>query len=147
MGIDQFNFSRRNLLTALVCAPGISREAISENLCSPDAELIALGAQFDALTRIWDDIAVQTNDTYKNFDIIGLIKKTNPIEAAIVSTRAKTIEGLLVKARAANWSREGHIYPEAEEWTDKRMAWSIVRDLIEQSNDHGKIINLKSQPF
>ena len=123
--------SRRALVTALVCAPVVSNVAICPPLSSPDATLIALGDQFNQLTGIWDELARQTNDTYLNVDIIGLVEAINPIENAIVTTHAKTIEGLLVKARAANWSREGRIFPEQEETTDKKMAWSIVRDLVQ----------------
>ena len=117
-------------MTALICGPGVSSAAICQPLQSPDAALIALGDQFNQLTDTWDELARQTNDTYENVDIIGLIETLDPIEAAIVATPAKTIEGLLVKARAAYWSREGCIHPELEESTDKKMAWSIVRDLI-----------------
>jgi hypothetical protein len=129
----RISLSRRTLLTALICAPGISSQAVAGLPCSPDSDLIAFGDQFDHLTRTWDSVARQTNHTYNNFDIIGLTEVINPIESAIVATRAKTIEGLLVKARAANWSREGRINPEAEASTDEKMAWSIVRDLIELS--------------
>lgn len=129
----EFNLSRRTLLMALTCAPGVSSVAMPERGHSPDEKLIALGAQFDHLTRTWDHVARQSHHTYENVDIIGLIETIDPIEAAIVATRAKTTEGLLVKARAANWSREGRINPEAEASTDKKMAWSIVRDLIELS--------------
>ncbi len=117
-------------MAALACTPVVSSAAICEQLPSPDAELIALGDRFNHLTDTWDELARQTNHTYENVDIIGLIETIDPIEVAIVATRAKTIEGLLVKARAANWSREGHINPEKEECTDQKMAWSIVRDLI-----------------
>src|ERR1700676_184420 len=122
---DRFKVSRRTLLMALSCAPGVSNIAIRQRVNSPDTELIALGAQFDCLAQTWDHIERQSNHTYETF-IVGLIEAINPIEAAIVASRAKTIEGLLVKARAANWSREGHIYPEEEISTDERMAWSIV---------------------
>ena len=134
MKSDRFNLSRRTLLTSLACAPGVSGLAIGKSLQSPDTELIALGAQFNELTRTWDDFARRTNHTYNNFDIVGLIEFIDPIEATIVATRAKTLEGLLVKARAANWSREGRICPEAEESTDLKMAWSIVRDLLDLSH-------------
>lgn len=126
-----FKLSRRKLMAGVACASVTSSAAIRERLPSQDAELIALGHQFDHLTKIWDELARRTNHTYDNVDIIGLIETLDPIEAAIVATRAKTIEGLLVKARAANWSREGRIHPETESSTDKKMAWSIVRDLID----------------
>jgi hypothetical protein len=60
----------------------------------------------------------------------GLIDRLGPVEAAIAATPARTIAGLCVKARAANWSREGLIDPLGEQCTDERMAWSIVRDLM-----------------
>ena len=134
MKSDRFNLSRRSLLTSLACASGVSSLVLGKSLQSPDTELIALGVQFNELTRTWVHLARQTNHTYENVDIVGLIGAINPIEAAIVARRAKTIEGLLVKARAANWSREGRVCPEAEESTDKKMAWSIVRDLLDLSH-------------
>ena len=117
-------------MAALACTPVVSSAAISKQLPSPDAELIALGDQFNHLTDTWDELARLTDHTYDGVDNIGLIETMNPIEAAIVAIPAKTIDGLFVKARAANWSREGRINPEQEESTDKKMAWSIVRDLI-----------------
>ncbi|MFZ0846880.1 MAG: hypothetical protein WAM62_13905 [Pseudolabrys sp.] len=137
----EFSLPRRALLTALVCVPVISSEAVTRQFCSLDSELIEIGAQFEHLTRTWDMVARQTNHTYNKFDIVGLIEFIDPIEATIVATRAKTLEGLLVKARAANWSREGRIYPEAEESTDLKMAWSIVRDLLDLS--HSNLSNVE----
>jgi hypothetical protein len=52
------------------------------------------------------------------------------IEAEIVATSATTIEGLRVKARAACWALLGDLDPAGESTTDKRMALSIVRDLV-----------------
>lgn len=126
----EFKLSRRAMMTALTSTTVASSVAICQPLQSPDATLIALGDKFNHLTATWDDLARRTNDTYENVDIIGLIETIDPIEKAIVATPAKTIEGLLVKARAANWSREGRINPELEQSTDQKMAWSIVRDLI-----------------
>ena len=82
-------------------------------------------------------MARQTDHSYDNFDIIALIEKISPIEAGIVSTKSKTIGGLLVKARATNWSREGRLYPEHEKSTDQKMAWSIMRTIMDRfgSND------------
>jgi hypothetical protein len=59
-----------------------------------------------------------------------LLDRLGPVEEAIVATPARTIAGLYVKARAANWSREGQIDPMVQECTDERLAWSIVRDLM-----------------
>lgn len=133
MSAYEITLSRRSLVTALVCTPIVSQAAASPTLPSPDAALKALGRQFNHLCQTWDELARRTNHTYEGVDIIGLIETLSPIEAAIVAARATTIEGLLVKAQAADWSRQGRIHPELEECTDRKMAWSIVRDLIELS--------------
>lgn len=133
MSAYETTLSRRSLVIALVCTPIVSQAAASPTLSSPDAALMALGQQFNHLCQTWDELARLTNHTCEGVDIIGLIETLSPIEAAIVAARATTIEGLLVKARAANWSRQGRIHPELEECTDRIMAWSIVRDLMELS--------------
>jgi len=133
MRSDQFNLSRRTLVASVACTAVVIRTMFDNAPRSPDAELVAFGRRLQHLTQTWDELAHQTNNTYDNVDILGLIEKLNPIESAIVRLPAKTIEGLLVKARAANWSREGRINPEKEISTDKKMAWSIVRDLLELS--------------
>jgi hypothetical protein len=123
--------TRRSVVAGFAVLPAMSRDE-----GSPDAELIALGRQFDAITSAFDDAFRQVrpgNDLkQKALDrkMDGLLDLLGPVEAAIVATPARTIAGLYVKARAANWSREGLIDPLAEECTDERMAWSIVRDLI-----------------
>jgi hypothetical protein len=127
------NLSRRAFVGGITLAPNLLGTKVS----TPDDALVRLGCEFDRLTQIWDDWAYQTKNTYENVDILGLIAKLDPIEAAIVSKRANTLDGLMVKARAANWSCQGRISPEKEASTDKRMAWSIVRDLLELSQGHG----------
>lgn len=102
----EITLSRRSLVTTLVYAPAVLRAAASPPLSSPDSELMALGQRFNHLCQTWDELARRTNHTYEGVDIIGLIETLSPIEAAIVAARATTIEGLLVKARAANWSRQ-----------------------------------------
>jgi hypothetical protein len=136
---DQFNPSRRKFVANIACLPaltsadGLQNTRFDKYSQAQDTKLISLGLHFDRLTRTWDDAALKTHNTYDNFDIVALIESINPIEAGIVSTQAKTIDGLLVKAHAANWSREGRINPEYERSTDQKMAWSIVRDLIQWS--------------
>jgi hypothetical protein len=49
--------------------------------------MIALGAQFNELSRSWHDFARRTNLTYENVEIAGLIGAVNSIEAAIVARR------------------------------------------------------------
>jgi hypothetical protein len=85
-----------------------------------DTELVALGNQFDALTRVLD-----TADLWGD-----MADALDRIERAILNTQAKTMEGLRVKARAACWARLGDLDPASGSTTDERMALSIIRDLI-----------------
>jgi hypothetical protein len=89
-----------------------------------DAELVALGNKFDEIANALDD-AIE-NKT----DLMDLLEQLRPIDAALAATSAKSIDGLRVKARAACWSRLGDLDPTDESTTDRRMALSIVRDLI-----------------
>jgi hypothetical protein len=94
--------------------------------------LIVLGREFDRITGSWADLLQGHGDTDTEIRKINqLLELLGPIETAIVATPARTIEGLCIKARAANWSREGKIDPLNELCTDERMAWSIVRDLMQ----------------
>jgi hypothetical protein len=85
-----------------------------------DTELVALGKQFDALTRVLDAADLWGDMAYA----------LDRIERAILNTQAKTMEGLRVKARAACWARLGDLDPASGSTTDERMALSIIRDLI-----------------
>ena len=59
-------------MAALACTPVVSSAAISKQLPSPDAELIALGDQFNHLTDTWDELARLTIEFYKRNYIEGL---------------------------------------------------------------------------
>ena len=74
-------------MPSLASAPGILGLAIGKSHQLPDREMIALGAQFNELTRSWHDFARRTNLTYENVEIAGLIGAVNSIEAAIVARR------------------------------------------------------------
>jgi hypothetical protein len=100
---------------------GIASVATTPAGAKTDTELVALGNQFDALTRVfdsadpWDDVAEA---------------QFAKLESAILNTQAVTMEGLRVKARAACWARLGDLDPASGSTTDARMALSIIRDLI-----------------
>jgi hypothetical protein len=100
---------------------GIASLAATPAGAKADTELVALGNQFDALTRVfdsadpWDDVAEA---------------QFAKLESAILDTQAVTMEGLRVKARAACWARLGDLDPASGSTTDARMALSIIRDLI-----------------
>ena len=120
-----FKPSRRAVVRTLVVAPMIPMAAFSEELHSDDAELMALGRQFDDVAAKIDQAIDHKSDlTMDTLNQLGMI------EGEILSAQAKTVEGLRVKARAACWALLGDLDATSQASTDKRMALSIVRDLI-----------------
>ncbi|HEY5505367.1 MAG TPA: hypothetical protein VIK28_09430, partial [Sedimentisphaerales bacterium] len=79
----------------------------------------------DTLAERFDQIISGSSDFDDDF-----IAEFDCIENAILTSHATTIDGLRVKARAACWALLGDLNPSGELTTDKRMALSIVRDLI-----------------
>ena len=120
-------FSRRTIVASLAIAPALSTSAAMAETTSPDAELIALGCQFDAVTAAIDDAFEGRAELTNELERLG------SLEAARVARPAKTREGLCVKARAACWALLGDLEP-AGETLDQRMGISIVRDLIRLSS-------------
>ena len=90
-----------------------------------DAYLLALGRDFDAASAKLDSVLANERDPPWR-----LLDELTHLDTEIVATQAVTMEGLCVKARAACWALLGDIDPEGQATTDKRMALSIVRDLI-----------------
>ena len=118
-------FSRRIVLGSLV-ASGTS--TIAPRLADTqiaDSHLIASGRKFEQLTVRFDQIVAGECDFDDSF-----IAEFDRIESEIIASHATTIEGLRVKARAACWALLGDIDPVGEPTTNRRMALSIVRDLI-----------------
>jgi hypothetical protein len=119
--------SRRELVVALAM-PAVALRATIETETPPsDAHLVALGCEFDKVTAQIDDAIDQGSDINEE-----AFNELSRIDAEIVALPAKTVEGLRVKARAACWALLGDLDPGNEPTTDKRMALSIVRDLIQQ---------------
>jgi hypothetical protein len=123
MGIDQ-KLSRRAVVVGLGVTSAKSTTLAAQN-DSPDVRLIALGHEFDEITTQWD-CAAESGSLFAG----EYFERLGRIDREIVVTEAKTTEGLLVKARAACWARLGDLDPLDEPTTDRRMALSIVRDLI-----------------
>jgi hypothetical protein len=123
MGIDQ-KLSRRAVVVGLGATSTQSTTLAAQN-SSPDARLIALGHLFDEMTAQWD-YAADSGSLFAGESF----ERLSRIDREIVATEGKTTEGLLVKARAACWARLGDLDPLDEPTTDRRMALSIVRDLI-----------------
>jgi hypothetical protein len=112
--------SRRRFGAVLAMFPLLRPTELAQAPPSSDGYLIALGRQFDEIAARFDT-AKFTDEFLDRFD---------RIEAEIVATQARTIEGLRVKARAACWSLMGDLDPTAESTTAERMALSIVRDVV-----------------
>ena len=88
-------------------------------------KLIAFGSEFDELAAQIDKAIVRRTDVGQE-----ILDRFDCVELEILMTEARTIDGLRVKARAACWALLGDLDPASESTTDKRMALSIVRDLI-----------------
>jgi hypothetical protein len=119
--------SRRELVAALAI-PSMAQSAAAHTDTMPaDSHLVSLGREFDKITA-------QIDEAIKNGADIDdeVLNELGRLDAEIVNTRAKTIEGFRVKARAACWALLGDLDPTNQPTTDKRMALSIVRDLIQR---------------
>ena len=115
--------SRRTLLGSLAASPVLTITAVPAG--AVDAKLIALGEQFDAITAQIDHA-----DEHRSEVAESTLDELSRIEAEIVATPATTIDGLRAKARAVCWARLGDFDPANNSAGGKRMALSIVRDLI-----------------
>ncbi len=123
----QEGLSRRELIAGVVAVP-VFPARLSEPLGDqPDTELIALGRQFDELATLLDRTGWGDDAAVAQFAAI---------ERAILDCKAVTVEGLAVKARAACWALLGDLDPSNGSTTDKRMAISIIRDLIQVHCPH-----------
>jgi hypothetical protein len=104
---------------------------------SPDAELIRLGAEADAIAPQLDAIEAKVGaDVDQDPEYRALNERHCELFDLIADMRAQTIEGMRVKARQILWchsgklrmpTRDEHEYPE-------RSAFSIVRDLLAGEN-------------
>ena len=111
--------SRRSVVVAaLVSASPIPLQARDEEA---DNELLALGARFDELSRALDEDARTSDVTLAEFEEV--------IEA-ILKEEAASMQGLVVKARAACWALLGDLEVPKEGTLDQRIGVSLIRDLI-----------------
>ena len=115
--------SRRSALYFAATAPA---NAVSAHPLVADADplLIELGRRFDAISAQLDR-EVRTEWT--------ALQEFDRILTQIVTTRANTLQGLLVKARAGCWVLLGDFESADESAAGAPMAFSIMRDLIRLS--------------
>ena len=118
-------FSRRSAIFSFGGLPLVKAALPSTAASAADTHLFALGREFDAVAaRVDQAIAGRADVNWSALDELARL------ETEIVAAQACTKEGLCVKARAACWALLGDLDPAAQTTTDKRMALSIVRDLI-----------------
>src|SRR5262249_40061074 len=91
---------------------------------SPDAELIALVRQLEAIPAALDHAS--THD-----EAWALIEQIDEISGTIVTKRATTIEGFNAKARATSWVLLEDLDPKTESSNDLRIVASLIRDLLD----------------
>jgi hypothetical protein len=123
--IDHIVISRRAILGSLAALPVPSSTQVLAEDSTADTQLLVLGREFaDAAAQL--DYAIDHGPEIA----AEVFDRLTRIETEIVATEAAGIVGLRVKARAACWALLGDLDPVGETTTDKRMALSIVRDLI-----------------
>jgi hypothetical protein len=122
-----YELSRRAVIGSLAASPIMPAGLALAKSTLVDAKLTELGRQFHELVTQFDD-----QDRAPAYFTDEFFTRLNRVEAEILSTPARSIEGYRVKARAACWALLGDIDPHSGTTTDRRMALSIVRDLIQQ---------------
>jgi hypothetical protein len=117
--------SRRGVLGSLGASTVLAATVTPAEAASADAHLLTLG-------RAFDDAATQLDHAMANGTDVDwqVLEQLGRLDAKIVGMAAFSMEGLFVKARAACWALLGDLDPAAQSTTDKRMALSMVRDLI-----------------
>ena len=83
-----------------------------------ETELLALGHEFDAVTAAID--AAIEDASSPPAVMTTLLERLGHLDAAIVATSARTMEGFCVKARAASWALLGDLDPAGAKAMDQR---------------------------
>jgi predicted RNA-binding protein len=128
--IKQSSFSRRAVLASLVASPFTSTAATLAGMSSfDDAYLLALGRSYGLAATTFDQSIVSGDEPdWRALDEMA------KLETEIVVMEASTVEGFCVKAQVACRALLGDLDPASEPTTQRRMALSIVRDLIRLYN-------------
>ena len=114
-------FSLRALLAGVAATPIWPARLSEKKSPQPDAELIALGRQFDELAEVLDRSGWKDEAAMSDF---------TAVEKTIMECEAVTAAGLSVKARAVSWALLGDLDPSDVPAADKKIAVSVVRDVI-----------------
>lgn len=117
--------SRRSVLSSLACSPLLASTTAPVEVLADDAQLVGLGRRFEKLAA-QIDYAIDCGSNISD----EVLNELGRVEEGIETEPARSIDGLRVKARAACWALLGDFSAADRSTTDKRMAFSIVRDLI-----------------
>lgn len=117
---------RRSLLGSLITWPlAVARHSTQGMDVDADARLRELEREFVAVAKEIDLAIAGKRDLAQN-----LLDGLDHLEREIINTPAMTLAGLRAKARAAQWALLDDIDPNGETSMDRRIALSIVRDLV-----------------
>jgi hypothetical protein len=100
----------------------------------PDTKATARAAEivkaYDEYSRRTEKLAndIGLTDIQRRFE--KAYDEVSPIVDRVLAAPASTLAGLRVRARAAAWCHDG-VEAESDDATDARLAWSIVRDLLQ----------------
>lgn len=121
--------SRRALLAGLATSAVLTAPTLAGEL-HPDAELVALGREFDAAWAAEQEAFASRDEVREDAAYEATRDVVNRIEAVV----AASVAGLIVKARACSWCHDGEPFtPESfnqEASTDLRLAAGVIRDLL-----------------
>jgi len=101
----------------------------------PDAELLGLGAQLDIhMKREKALIEMATDENLETTLVIAeiCVRDAAPVARRIEALQARTMEGLLVRAKALKWSRGEDTFDLSDygQTGDVRLVNSIISDLL-----------------
>ena len=127
---DQVRFLLRSFAAGEPGGGTIPKPVVaSEQPGHADAELLALGDEFErrwvVQKKLWDELSLMGTD--QDLAIHNIVA---PLAGRIAAMPAKTLDGLIVKARAVLWCHSGELEELGSATTDERIVWSIVPDLL-----------------
>jgi hypothetical protein len=113
------SLSRREFTLSMAAAPGLQPTAVRTN-----GKLMSLWREFDREADKINNCLLPKDQEELVFERLELL------EGELVTAQATTIEAVVAKALAACWTRVGDLDAASETSADRRLALSIVRDLV-----------------
>jgi hypothetical protein len=99
-----------------------------------DAQLVASCSEYLKLGRSLDRLIVlPAGEDVGHARVTKVLQELETVEAHVINLRARSFQGLQAKALIAEWVRQGNLNVDDGASWDERIAWSIVRDLIQEA--------------